>query len=51
MALFVYGGYFFGQQPLVKNNFSLVIVAIILVSVLPMVVELLKGYLASRRAR
>lgn len=51
VALFVYSGYFFGQQPIVKDNISLVIVAIIIISVLPMAVELLKGYWASRRQR
>lgn len=49
VALFVYGGYFFGQRELVKRNFSLVIVAIIVISVLPMAIELLKGYWGSRR--
>jgi len=30
-ALFVYGGYFFGNLPVVKNNFSIVIVVIIFI--------------------
>jgi membrane-associated protein len=46
VALFVYGGYFFGTRPFVQRNFSLVIVAIVLISVMPMLVE----YLRSRRA-
>lgn len=41
-AIFIYGGYFFGNLSLVKNNFSFVIVAIILISVLPMLIEYLK---------
>jgi membrane-associated protein len=45
VALFVYGGYFFGTQPFVQRHFSLVIVAIVLLSVMPMAVE----YLRSRR--
>jgi len=45
VAMFVYGGYFFGTRPFVQRNFSLVIVAIVLISVMPMVVE----YLRSRR--
>jgi membrane-associated protein len=39
VALFTLLGYFFGQLEIVKNNFELVIIAIILVSVLPMVFE------------
>jgi membrane-associated protein len=38
----VLGGYFFGNLPFVKQNFSLVILAIIVVSVLPAVVEFVK---------
>jgi len=38
----VLGGYFFGNLPFVKKNFSLVILAIIVVSVLPAVVEFVK---------
>ena len=41
-ALFIYGGYFFGNLSFVKNNFSIVIIAIIIISVLPMLVEYLK---------
>jgi membrane-associated protein len=36
---FVLLGYFFGNLPVVRENFSLVIVAIIVVSVMPIVVE------------
>ncbi len=32
-------GYFFGNMEIVKNNFSMVIMAIIVISVMPMVVE------------
>ncbi len=39
VGLFIYGGYFFGNLPVVRANFSLVVVAIILLSVLPLAVE------------
>ena len=37
-----YLGYFFGNLPPVKNNFSLIIIAVIIVSLLPAVAELIK---------
>jgi membrane-associated protein len=47
VGLFIFGGYLFGNIPVVRRNFSAVIVAIILISVLPVVVEAVK---ARRRA-
>jgi membrane-associated protein len=41
-ALFVFLGYFFGNIPIIKENFELAIVGIIIISVLPMVYEWLK---------
>jgi membrane-associated protein len=38
-AIFIYGGYFFGNLPVVKQNFTLVILAIIFLSILPGIVE------------
>jgi membrane-associated protein len=46
VLLFVGGGYWVGNNPAVKKNFSIVIIAIILISVLPMVVE----YVRHRRS-
>ena len=46
-SLFVFGGYFIGNIPLVKENFEIVIIVIIFISVLPMVVE----YINSLRER
>jgi membrane-associated protein len=42
VAFFVFGGYYFGNIPAVKSNFTLVIVAIIVISVVPAVVEFLR---------
>jgi membrane-associated protein len=42
VLIFVPAGYFFGNLPVVKENFSLVILGIIVVSVLPIVIEVVK---------
>jgi membrane-associated protein len=42
-GLFTFAGYFFGNVAFVKDNFSLVIIAIIIISVLPAVVEYLRN--------
>jgi membrane-associated protein len=39
VVIFVLGGYFFGNIPFVKNNFSVAIFAIIFLSILPGVIE------------
>jgi len=36
-------GYFFGQIPIVKNNFEIVVVGIIGFSILPMIIEVIKA--------
>ena len=43
VGLLTYTGYFFGELPVVKNNFGLVVIGIIAVSVLPMAVEIAKA--------
>jgi membrane-associated protein len=42
VAIFVFGGYFFGNLPVVRKNFTVVIFAIILISVLPGVIEYIR---------
>jgi membrane-associated protein len=42
VTVFIWGGYLFGNVPLVKQNFGLVTIAIVVVSVLPVVWGLLK---------
>jgi membrane-associated protein len=43
-------GYFFSGTEVVKKNFELVILAIIFLSVLPMLIEITRGWLKSRSA-
>lgn len=43
VALFLAGGYFFGNIPIVKNNMSLVIIAIILITMLLPIAKFLLG--------
>ena len=43
VAIFTVLGYFFGNIPFVQQNFELVIVAIVIISVIPAIVEFLKA--------
>jgi membrane-associated protein len=47
VGIFVFGGYFFGNLPVVRRNFTTVIAVIILISILPGVIE----YLRQRRKK
>ncbi|MDR2836364.1 MAG: DedA family protein [Bacteroidales bacterium] len=42
VCLFVYCGYLFGNMEFVKNHFSLLIIAVIIISLVPAIVETLK---------
>ena len=42
-GIFIWLGYFFGNIPFVQENFELVIVLIILISVVPMAIEFVRG--------
>ncbi|MCU0287839.1 MAG: DedA family protein [Acidobacteria bacterium] len=42
VAIFLFGGYFFGNIPFVKKHFTIIIFAIIIISVLPGVIEFIR---------
>jgi membrane-associated protein len=43
VSAFLFLGYYFGGLPFIKNNFTYVIFAIIILSVLPAIIEMLRG--------
>ena len=49
VALFAYAGYFFANTKIVKENLSLVLAAIIVLSVLPAVVEIVRAKRATKK--
>lgn len=49
VVLFSYAGYFFANIPVVKNNLGLVLGAIIVISVLPGVIEVIRAKRAGKR--
>jgi membrane-associated protein len=49
-ALFIFGGYFVGNLEFIKNNFSLVVILIILISIMPGVVEVVKARMQASKA-
>ena len=48
VAVFCYAGYLFGDRPFVQDNLKLLIVAIIFISVLPAVIEVVRARLKNR---
>lgn len=44
VTIFIWGGYLFGNVPIIKDNFGIVTIAIIVISVIPVVI----GFLRSR---
>ena len=50
VTLFSYLGYFFGNLPIVKDNLSLVLIAIIVLSVLPGIIEIIRHKRAANKA-
>ena len=49
VTLFTWGGYFFGTLPFVQENFTFVVLAIIFISVIPIIVETVKERTRSAR--
>jgi membrane-associated protein len=50
ILIFIWGGYLFGNIPIVKNNFGIVTILIIIVSVLPVVFAFMRRRPASEQA-
>lgn len=51
VSLCLFGGYIFGNIPFVKNNFSLIVLAIIVISLLPMLGEYVKYKLQTKKIK
>jgi membrane-associated protein len=49
VTIFTFAGYFFGNIPFIKYNFSLVIMVIILISLIPALIEAWKAYREKRK--
>jgi membrane-associated protein len=49
VALFSFGGYFFGNLPVVQQNFFFVILVIIFISILPAIIELIRSRQHNRK--
>ncbi|HET8675404.1 MAG TPA: DedA family protein [Blastocatellia bacterium] len=50
VGICVFAGYFFGNIPIVKNNFSIVIIVIVLISVLPVIIEFIRHRMSRAKA-
>lgn len=48
IAICVFAGFFFGNLPVVRNNFSIVIMAIVFISILPGIIEFLRHRYGTR---
>lgn len=49
VSLFLSLGFFFGNIPVIKNNFSLVTVGIILISLVPVIIEVIKAVSVAKK--
>jgi membrane-associated protein len=46
---FIFGGYFFGNVPIVKNNLSFFILGIVFISIIPGVIQFIRSWLGGSR--
>ncbi len=51
VLLFIFGGYFFGNIQLVRNNFSLVILALVIIPGLPAAIEFMRHLMERRKKK
>lgn len=51
VALFVFGGYYFGKLTFIQQNFSFVLLAIIIISMLPAIIEFIHGRQQAQQAK
>jgi membrane-associated protein len=49
VGLFVAGGYYFGNIPIIKNNFSIVILVLVLIPGMPALIEFLRMWFRKKR--
>ncbi|SEP24415.1 DedA family protein [Nitrosovibrio sp. Nv6] len=50
ISFFVFGGFFFGNVPVVKNNLTYFIFGIIIISILPGIIQFVRNWLGNRGA-
>ena len=51
VALFCYAGYFFGDLPFVQENLKILVVAIIVISILPAIIEVVRERRKLKKAK
>jgi membrane-associated protein len=51
VLLFVLAGYWFGNIPIVKKNFSLVIIALVLIPGIPAAVEFIRMQISRKNSK
>ena len=49
MLICLLAGWKFGSLPFIQKNFELVLVAVVIISVIPVLIEVARGWLAARK--